>query len=138
MAIRAAVHSAKSLKDTHHDLVSFRTSVDDQFNAWFAVFQAAARKFYGQLHALKAATSDAHRFEMLVELKTLNESTHTALHTKIHGEVTADVLSDVQISTLLNVNRELYLSSQSLLSALADALLDAHGAADYEAIPVST
>ena len=73
---------------------------------------------------------------MLIELKTLNESSHSSLHSKIHGEVTAGNLSDVQISTLLNVNRELYLSSQSLLSALADALLDAHGAADFEAIPV--
>ena len=45
-------------------------------------------------------------------------------------------LSQVQISTLLNVNRELYLSNQSLLSALADGLLDTHSATDFDSIPV--
>jgi len=39
---------------------------------------------------------------------------------------------------LLNVNRELYSSNHSLLAALAEVLLEAESAADYEAIPVST
>jgi hypothetical protein len=38
----------------------------------------------------------------------------------------------------LNVNRELYLANQSLLAALADALLEPHSAADFESIPVGT
>jgi hypothetical protein len=38
---------------------------------------------------------------------------------------------------LLNVNRELFSSNQSLLAALADVLLDIESAADYESIPVS-
>ena len=138
VAIRSAVHSAKSLKDTHQDLDSFRETVDDHFNAWFGIFQAAAREFYETLHALKAATSVSHRFEMLVELKTRNEELHTGLHSRIHREVTLGNLSELQVSTLLNVNRELYQSNQSLLSALADALLDAHSADDFESIPVGT
>lgn len=36
---------------------------------------------------------------------------------------------------LLNVNREFYLSCQSLLAALADALLDTHSATDFESLP---
>jgi phosphate:Na+ symporter len=138
VAIRAAVHSAKTLKDTHQDLKSFRETVDDRFNAWFGTFRDSARDFYDALHSLKAATSSGHRFEMLVELKSRNEERHASLHADIHREVSASHLSEVQISTLLNVNRELYLSNQSLLAALADALLDAHGAADFEALPVGT
>ena len=73
---------------------------------------------------------------MLVELKSRNESHHTALHAAIHQAAASDTLTEVQISTLLNVNRELYLSNQSLLSALAEALLDTHSATDFESIPV--
>jgi phosphate:Na+ symporter len=135
VAIRRAVHSAKYLKDTHQDLQSFQEAVDDRFNAWFGRFRDAADDFYEQLSALRAAQSPSHRFEMLVELKNRNEEIHVALHKDIHREVADDQLSEVQISTLLNVNREFYLSSQSLLSALADALLDTHSATDFESLP---
>ena len=135
VAIRRGVHSAKYLKDTHHDLQIFQESADDRFNAWFGRFRDAADEFYELLNALQAAQSSSHRFEMLVELKSKNEEIHAALHKEIHREVADDQLSEVQISTLLNVNREFYLSSQSLLSALADALLDTHSATDFESLP---
>ena len=89
-----------------------------------------------QIGGLQAATSSSHRFEVLVSLKSRNEEIHQSLHADIVREVGVGKLSKVHISTLLNVNRELYLSNQSLLAALADVLLDVHGAADYEAIPV--
>lgn len=136
VSIRSAVHASKCIKDTHQDLQSFRETVDDRFNAWFGKFRDAAKDFYSRLSAMQAATSSAHRFEMLVELKSRNEELQAALHAEIHGEVSLSQLSDLQISTLLNVNRELYLANQSLLAALADALLEPHSAADFESIPV--
>jgi phosphate:Na+ symporter len=136
VAIRSAVNSAKSLKDCHQDLQTFLETVDDHFNAWFGRFRDAAAEFYAAFHALKAATSDVHRFEMLVELKGRNESLHARLHSEIHHEVSVGKLSEVQISTLLNVNRELYLSNQGLLAAVADAELEPHRADDFESIPV--
>ncbi|MDH5345144.1 MAG: Na/Pi symporter [Gammaproteobacteria bacterium] len=136
VAIRGAVHSAKSLRDTHHDLDSFRETLDDNYNAWFGRFRDAAREFYDMLGGLKAATTPPHRFELLVQLKSKNEALHTGLHAAVHGEVSERRLSETQASTILNVNRELYLSNQSLLSALADALLDPHSADDFDAIPV--
>ena len=138
VATRNAVHSAKCLKDIGPDLQSFRDAVDDRLNAWFGRFREAAKDFYVQIGALQAAASSAHRFEILVALKSSNEDIHRSLHGDIVREVSVGKLSKLQISTLLNVNRELYLSNQSLLAALADALLDVHGAADYEAIPAGT
>ena len=135
VAIRNAVHAAKYMKDTHHDLQSFRETVDDRFNAWFSRFRDAARDFYRMLSAMQAAGSPSHQFEILVELKTRNEEIHAGLHAEIHREVALGHLSEVQISTLLNVNREFYLSNQSLLAALADALLDTQAALDFESIP---
>lgn len=136
VAIRNAVHAAKYLKDTHHDLLAFQESVDDRFNAWYAKFRDAAEDFYQRFEFLRAAQSSSHQFEVLVELKNRNESMHARLHRDIHEEVTLDQLTDKQISTLLNVNREFYLSNQSLLMALADGLLDAHSVADFESLPV--
>jgi phosphate:Na+ symporter len=135
-AVRNAVHAAKGLKDTRDDLRSFRESVDDRYNAWFGNFRDSSQEFFAALDHLRDAEEPSHRFESLVELKTKNEALHAKLHADIHGEVATGQLSDVEISTLLNVNRELYLSNQSLLASLADLLLEAERAAAYESLPV--
>lgn len=137
VAIRNAVHSAKSLKDTHEDLEAFREAVDDRYNAWFATFRDAAKGFYEAVAGLKTTSTASHRFEYLLELKRLNEQTHARLNAAIHDEVRADKLTKVQVSTLLNVNREFYASGLSLLSALADALLDGRRAQDFESVPIN-
>ena len=59
------------------------------------------------------------------------------MHSKIFHDVAEGALSELEISTLLNVNRELFSSNQSLNAALSDALLDSHAAADYESIPAT-
>ena len=136
-AVRNAVHAAKCIKDTHHDLHMFRESVNDRLNAWFGIFRDAAQAFYEALERLRGAEQPSHRFATLVELKNKNESLHAKMHADIYHEVALGRLSEVQISTLLNVNRELYSSNHSLLASLADVLLDLESAADYESIPVS-
>lgn len=135
-SIRNAVHSAKNIKDTHHDLQSFRESVDDRFNAFDERFRSTVERFYFSLDGLRKATTQSHAFELLADLKNFNESLHAAMHSDIYREIAHGVLEEEQISTLLNVNREIQLSNQSLLEAIADALLDSDSARDYESLPV--
>jgi phosphate:Na+ symporter len=134
-SIRNAVHSAKSIKDTHHDLHIFRQSVNDRFNAFYGKFRTSVERFYFSLNGLKNATTPSHAFELLVDLKSFSESLHAAMHAEIYKEIGDGLLEEKQISTLLNVNRELYLSNQSLLEAIADAILDMDSARDYESLP---
>ncbi len=134
-AIRNAVHSAKSIRDTHHDLQQFRDSANDQFNEYYDRFHSMVRDFYDAYDTLHNARDPSHQLELLTGLKTTNESLHRNMHANIYREVTAGMLSEAVISTLLNVNREIYVSGQNLLTALADALLDAQRAADFAGIP---
>jgi len=134
-SIRNAVHAAKSMKDIYEDLRMFHDSVNDRFNAYYNQFREAEREFYEALNSLRAADLSAHRFETLVEIKKKGEDIHRRMHRRILREVTHGELGEVEISTLLNVNRELYESHNSLLSALADALLDMESAADFASIP---
>ena len=134
-AIRNGVHAAKSIKDTSDDLRLFRSSVNDRFNAYFDQFREVAREFYEALDGLRKLDLPNVRFEALVELKYKSEMLYRRMHKRIYGEVSRGELSEVEISTLLNVNRELYSSHHSLLSALADALLDMESASDFENIP---
>ena len=136
-ALRNAVHAAKSVRDLRHDLASFRDSVNDRFNAWSDQFREAVRGVYEMLPPLKDADLEPLRFEALVEFKNEAERLHERLHHRVYAELGRGELSEIEISTLLNVNRELYVSNQSLIAALADALLSAEAADDFEAIPVA-
>jgi phosphate:Na+ symporter len=136
-AIRNGVHAAKSIKDTEADLRQFRESVNDRFNAYFDQFREVVRDSYEELDTLRKTEVASLRFETLVKIKNKGEALHRRMHKRIYGEVARGELSEVEISTLLNVNRELYISHHSLLSALADALLDLESAADFESIPAT-
>ena len=136
-AIRNAVHAAKSIKDVYVDLELFRGSVKDRFNAYFGQFREAAREFYESLNSLRTSDLPSLRFETLVEIKGKSESVHNRMHRRIYDEVSRGELSEVEISTLLNVNRELLLAGQNLVSALADALLESESANDFASIPAT-
>ena len=136
-AIRNAVHAAKSMKDVYEDLKLFRGSVNDRFNAYFGQFREAAREFYEALNSLRSSDIPSLRFEALVEIKGKADSVHKRMHHRIYGEVSRGELSEVEISTLLNVNRELFVANQSLISALADALLESESASDFASIPAA-
>lgn len=136
-SIRNAVHAAKSIRDVDKDLRSFRESVNDRFNAYLDQFREVVREFYETLASLQTDDIASLRFKALVEVKNKSEALHRRMRRRIYNEVARDELSEVEISTLLNVNRELYVSSHSLISALADAMLDLDSASNFESIPTT-
>lgn len=137
-SLRNAVHSSKSIKDVREDLQTFRDSANDAFNAYATEFMEAVRDFYGSLGELRHADIATLKFEALVVLRNKAEQVHSRLHQRIYEEVAQGVLSRAEISTLLNVNRELYVSNLSLISALADAMLDIEAADEFESIKVAS
>ena len=136
-ALRNAVHSAKSVRDIQHDLERFRDSVNDRFNAYLGQFQEAVREFYETASELDAADNARVRFEKLVAIKQTVRELHQRMHRRIYEEVERGDLNRGEISTLLNVNREIYASNKSLVAALADALLDEAAAEDFASLPES-
>lgn len=137
-AIRNAVHSSKSVKDIREDLRSFEDSVNDRFHSYTNQFREAEREFYELLGRLVHAELDTLRFEALVDLKSKAEQLHSRLHQRIYDEVRRGELSRIEISTLLNVNRELHVSHLSLVSALADAMLGMEAANELESIKIAS
>ena len=136
-SIRNAVQAAKSMKDVQADLELFRGSVNDRFNAYFGQFREAAREFYEALDQLRNSSLPAVHFEVLVRLKEKADELHNRMRHRIYDEVARSELSEVEISTLLNVNRELLVASHSLVAALVDALLSMDAAQDFASIPAA-
>jgi len=89
------------------------------------------------LSNLDEAKSDDVLFAMLVELSGENEQHHLGMNGKIHREVMAGLLRESEVSTLLNVNRELLNSNRSLLTAISESRLAATKAADFSGLPAT-
>ena len=133
-AIRSAVHSAKCLKDVHEDMHTFRESENDYFNAYYARFRTNLDTFYKDVNGLRKVDVESLRFELLAELVAENSTLHDEMHKDIYQEATLGDISAMEISTLLNVNREVYHSNQSLILAMADAILAPDKAEDLASL----
>ena len=134
-SLRNAVHSVKSMRDVQHDLDRFRDSVSDRFNAWLGQFRESVREFYETASRVDAGDVASVRFENLATLKQESRLLHERMHERIYEEIGRGELDRGEISTLLNVNREIHASNQGLVAALADTLLDEDSAEDFAGLP---
>ena len=123
------------MRDIDHDLERFQNSVNDRFNAYHGQFREAVRDFYEAASHIDADDTSRVRFEKLVKVRNSARELHARMHRRIYDEVERGDLSRGEISTLLNVNREVYASNRGLLAALADALLDETSADDFASLP---
>jgi len=118
-AVRHGVYSAKSLKDIEQDLRSFHLLDNDYFSQSFSTLKDSAIT-----NNLNIASLISRRFnhEMLEEeLINLTDKLH-----QFHKESADDIyvkqssanLSTVELSTLLNVNKEIQTSAEALIKSL--------------------
>src|SRR5690606_9080633 len=94
-----------------------------------------SREFYARVDALQEPAPAATRFTALAALAASNRTMHEQRAQEVYRSARGDALDDLEISTLLNVNRELYASNKALLSALKDFLLPAQAAEELSALP---
>jgi phosphate:Na+ symporter len=118
-AIRYAVHSSKQLKDIHHDLAEFSESEQSAKTTYLEHVHSVMTAFYGELYQLRSEGEPTLLFEDLVALFQHAHEWHDQLHQDIFGEIRSRRVDDADVSTLLNVNRQLLNSNLSLLMALS-------------------
>ncbi|MBT8098055.1 MAG: hypothetical protein KJO19_13545, partial [Woeseia sp.] len=134
---RNAIHSAKCIRDTVHDLRQLEQSESDTFHAYARRFRDYVETFYNGIDSLRIVMPAEVAFETLVSLKRRNAELHKNMHKTVFDEIRNDRLNRLQASTLLNVNREVYNSNESLLTALADLLLEQQTAVSFTGIPTA-
>lgn len=134
-AVRNAVHSAKATKDVRHDLREFERSVSDyvaDFRQWFRVELGRFHDRFDEVTTLSQADALA---ESLLDLIKDNNDLHDKLHKDIRRDALRHVLSDTEVSTLLNVNRQVYNSNRELILALKDCKLAPRHADEFMGFP---
>lgn len=131
-AVQSAMYSAKGMKDIRTNLNEFSNSgKDDKFNLYLKL-KKQLEDFYSQLHLLLNSTDrNTHytKLKLLMETvkKNYNEQTQS-----VFQRVSQMQLNTLEIATVFNINREIFSSQQSLITAVKDFLLDAELAAKFE------
>lgn len=134
-AVREAVHSSKLLKDIRHNLEDFSASINEPVRRYLDHFRSVTTSFYGDLYGLRRSGQDTIDVEDLVEAIQEVRRRHDQMHGEIYVSINEGKLREMEISSLLNVNRETLSSNLALLMALRDFHLEPSQAETVRQLP---
>jgi phosphate:Na+ symporter len=109
-AMRQIIHSAKSVKDIHHNMDVLRESAKDQLHDHFHRIGREWTDFRERLLS-------AHDPQALAQLLKQAYLDHERNNEMIRDEIRENKLEDIEASTMMNIEREILSSKKSLISA---------------------
>lgn len=115
---RDAVYAVKTLKDIRQNLIALRHSNTPSLHHFAETYQTHLKPFYRQLITL-LVNEHPQRYihEQLKALTQQSEALHLQLHDEIQQYSGKGLVKPEQLSTLFNVNREIWQCNNSLLNA---------------------
>ena len=134
-AVRNAMFAAKSIHDSAEDIEQFGGSSNNVKYEYYRQKRTEARAFYEQLVLQLLRPPPSNSFEAMVSLYHKVQHGYTSELGNLY-KVGADTsLREVEITTLINFNRELYSSHKAIVWALKDFLLDKEQARYFAELP---
>jgi phosphate:Na+ symporter len=118
-AIRSAVYSAKALKDIDNDLDSFMLQDNGVLHKYFQQLKQFSESMYSNIYSLLADDNSNQIFlEELDKFKENSEMFHYEFSHKIYKKMSGIHIKSLDLSTSLNVNKEMETSELALIKAL--------------------
>lgn len=134
-SIRNMMYAAKNIRDAQPDIGQIRNSSNDIKYNFYGQSREKLLNFYRQLQHLLNTGKVETRFETLTALyHSVTTGYSETLHL-LYKENLANRVSEIEISTLINFNRELYTFFKSVLFGIKDFLLTAREAEYFDALP---
>lgn len=133
-SVRNTMYAAKSIKDALPDIEQLRNSSNDIKYNFYLQNRDSADNFYRKIAGLatQPATVD---FKELVTLYHSVTGSYTAALQQLYKDGTAVSVSETEITTLLNVNREIFTSFKSLLFGIKDYLFNTKESGYFDELP---
>ena len=121
--IHNVMHSVKGMKDIEHDLNDFENTGKKYYLKLVDNFRNAAWQLYETLLETLQAPNKTLSLEELSGWRVLIQKNYDKLLHTIYQSVDKKMLDEVEISTILNVNRELYSSHKAMILAVNELLV---------------
>jgi phosphate:Na+ symporter len=134
-AARSAMHAVKSLKDIESNINDLkRSSTDLKYNLYLEQ-KTATQHLYHELCTLLIADLPP-KFSELQQIFTRIQDSYGQALTNFYKEAQVIKIDDLDITTVINFNRELFTSNKAIFMAIKDYLLQENEAEKFNQIPV--
>ena len=123
------------MKDIGTNITNLSHSSKDIKYQFFLHHKNETQNLYAKLNAflIKKELTNFEELEMLFD--TIQKNYTTALNT-FYTEVQLTTIESIDITTVINFNRELFTSNKAMLMAVKDVLLDEKNAQNFNEIPI--
>jgi Na+/phosphate symporter len=122
-SVQEAMHAAKGFKDIHHDREELLQSGNDLKFSQFAHFSETVHDSLAKMAELLQAVDADDVRGRLEALQKENRTQYQRMLEGIYHVTGADRLPEKDVSTLQNMNREIFSAHRAMVQALGDFLL---------------
>lgn len=134
-AVRSAMHAVKSVKDIGSNISNLSHSSKDIKYNFFIHHKKETLLLYTELNSY-ITEQNPTTFKNLQALFNSIEINYTSALNTFYSEAQNAAIEDIDITTVINFNRELFTSNKAMLMAVKDFLLKEQQAEDFNEIPV--
>ncbi|MEJ7610506.1 MAG: Na/Pi symporter [Ferruginibacter sp.] len=133
--VRSAMHSAKSMNDIGSNIKNLKDSSNDiKFN-FFTHHKKETKELYYRLNGMMRDKTNANA-EKLKSLFNEIEDNYSLSLNAFYKEAQNATIDHLDVTTALNLNRELFTSNKAMLMSVKDFLLKENEANDFNDIPI--
>lgn len=132
-AVRSSMHSVKSIKDIGTNITDLRNSSKEIKYNFFIHHKKETETLYIQLDALLTLEKEASFKNFQVLFDTIQQNYTEALN-NFYAEAQNAPIQNIDITTVINFNRELFTSNKAMLIAIKDFLLKEKQAHEFNEI----
>jgi phosphate:Na+ symporter len=133
--VRNCMYAAKSINDGYRDATILKNSANDIKYNFYLLFKKKTADLYSRLAVLLQQKETATHLDELTNLyKTVTEN-YTLTLQELYKESMAAHVNEIEISTLINFNREMVTSYKSIIFGIKDYLLTVKEAAYFDELP---
>jgi phosphate:Na+ symporter len=133
-AVRSSMHSVKSVKDIGTNITNLRHSSKEIKYNFFIHHKKETENLYVQLNAFLCDEKKASFEELQTIFDSIQNNYSTALN-DFYSEAQQAPIENLDITTIINFNRELFTSNKAMLMAVKEMILDEKQAEFFNEIP---
>ncbi|SEG42818.1 Na/Pi cotransporter family protein [Flavobacterium urumqiense] len=134
-SVRSSMHSVKSVKDIGTNISDLRNSSKDIKYNFFTHHKKETENLYFELNAFLIQDKKASFEELQHLFDSIQNNYSTALN-NFYTEAVNAPIEKIDITTVINFNRELFTSNKAMLMALKEIILEEKQAEYFNEIPI--
>lgn len=134
-AIRNSMYAAKNIRDAQHDIEQMRNSSNDIKYNFYIQSSEKLEHLYEKIKLLLNSKEVENCLQDLTLLYNTITTGYTSTLGSLYKDSIANKVNELEITTLVNFNRELYTSFKSILFGLKDYLLSVKQAEFFDTQP---